>query len=80
MEPVGWMSSPTVKSETITKPYDGLERMFLSEMLKYAWPQQTSSGFGGGVGEEHFSSFLKDAYASQLAQRLALNLHISDMG
>jgi Rod binding domain-containing protein len=40
-----------------------LEASFLSEMLKYSGLGETRDSFGGGVGEEQFSSFLTDEYA-----------------
>ena len=40
-----------------------LEAVFLSEMLKSAGFGETSEAFGGGVGEEQFSSFLADQQA-----------------
>lgn len=45
-----------------------LEATFLSEMLKSAGFGKTSESFGGGVGEEQFSSFLRDAEAKEMAR------------
>ena len=45
-----------------------LEAVFLSEMLKSAGFGKTSEAFGGGVGEEQFSSFLADQQARAFAQ------------
>lgn len=35
-----------------------LEAAFLEEMLKYCGPSARSGAFGGGAGEEQFSSYL----------------------
>ena len=53
---------------------DGLERAFLGEMMKYAGPRETSSTYGGGIGESQMMSFLNDAYADAIAHRLDLGL------
>ncbi|MBT8418066.1 MAG: rod-binding protein [Silicimonas sp.] len=41
-----------------------LEASFLSEMLKTAGVGKAPEGFGGGAGEDQFSSFLVHEYAS----------------
>ncbi|WP_246175051.1 rod-binding protein [Paracoccus limosus] len=53
---------------------DGLEKAFLGEMLKYAGPQPMQGAFGGGIGEEQFSSMMTETYADALAKRLDLGL------
>ena len=45
-----------------------LETTFISEMLKAAGLGESRESFGGGVGEEQFSSFLRDAQAKNLAE------------
>lgn len=40
-----------------------LEASFLSEMLKSAGVGRPPEGFGGGAGEDHFSTFLTREYA-----------------
>ena len=40
-----------------------LEANFLAEMLKAAGVGEPRTSFGGGAGEEHFSSFLVQEYA-----------------
>lgn len=51
-----------------------LEAQFLSEMLKAAGFDAQVSGFSGGIGEEQFASFLRDAQAEEIAQSGALGL------
>ena len=59
---------------SVQKMADGLERAFLSEMLKDAGPRSAEGGFAGGVGESQFSSMLTDAYADALSAKLDLGL------
>jgi len=51
-----------------------LEAHFLSEMLKSAGVGQTPEEFGGGAGEDQFSSFLRDEQAKQMAQAGGIGL------
>lgn len=52
------------------KAADGMEKAFLTEMLKYAGPRPMQGEFGGGIGEDQFSSMLVETYADALAARL----------
>ncbi|MGI3164045.1 rod-binding protein [Pseudooceanicola sp. 200-1SW] len=40
-----------------------METSFLTEMLKSAGLGRTPEGFGGGPGEDHFASFLREEQA-----------------
>lgn len=51
-----------------------LERSFLSEMLAAAGFGEAREAFGGGAGEEQFSSFLRDAHAEAMVARGGLGL------
>ncbi len=51
-----------------------LEAAFLSEMLKSAGLGKTRQSFGGGAGEDQFSSFLVQHQARQLAQSGGIGL------
>ena len=51
-----------------------LEATFLSEMLKAAGFQSGGSGFGGGIGEDQFTSFLRDAQAQKMAEAGGIGL------
>ncbi|MFQ8430734.1 rod-binding protein [Amaricoccus sp. W119] len=53
---------------------EAFETSFLAEMLKESGVNQASSSFGGGAGEEAFSSFLTEQYAAKLAGRAELGL------
>ncbi len=51
-----------------------LEAGFLAEMLKSAGLGATRGEFGGGAGEEHFSSFLIQAQAREMVQAGGIGL------
>ncbi|WP_367646558.1 rod-binding protein [Ruegeria arenilitoris] len=51
-----------------------LEATFLAEMLKAAGLGKTRQAFGGGAGEDQFSSFLLQEQARQLARSGGIGL------
>ncbi len=51
-----------------------LESAFLSEMLKSAGVGQPRESFGGGAGEEQFSSFLRQAQADLMVKAGGIGL------
>lgn len=51
-----------------------LEATFLAEMLKASGLGKARDAFGGGAGEEQFSSFLVRQQADQLAQSGGIGL------
>lgn len=51
-----------------------LEATFLSEMLKSAGFGEARDSFGGGIGEENFQSFLRDAQARTMAEAGGIGL------
>lgn len=51
-----------------------METAFLSEMLKAAGVGKPSESFGGGAGEEHFASFLRDAQADEMVKAGGIGL------
>jgi peptidoglycan hydrolase FlgJ len=55
--------------EAVHKAAEAFEASFLAEMLRYTGVNTMPSGFGGGAGEEAFSSFLTEEYARLLAER-----------
>lgn len=57
-----------------------LEEAFLEEMLKYCGPVAREGEFGGGIGEEQFSSYLTQEYAAILADKLDLGLGLAVKG
>lgn len=57
----------------MTKAKD-LETGFLSEMLGYAGFGAPGETFGGGIGEDQFSSFLRDAQARKMVEKGGIGL------
>jgi Rod binding domain-containing protein len=51
-----------------------LEANFLAEMLKAAGVGEQIDGWGGGIGEEQFASFLRQAQADEMAKTGAIGL------
>lgn len=51
-----------------------LEGAFLSEMLKSAGLGKARDAFGGGVGEDQFSSLLRDMQAREMAEAGGIGL------
>ena len=53
---------------------DDLEATFLSEMLKSAGVGKSREAFGGGIGEDQFGSFLRDAHAKAMVRAGGIGL------
>lgn len=51
-----------------------LEATFLAEMLKSAKFGETPEAFGGGIGEDQFASFLRQAQADEMAKSGGIGL------
>lgn len=51
-----------------------LEASFLSEMLRHAGSKGQAGDFGGGIGEEQFSSFLTREHAKAITAKGGLGL------
>ncbi len=51
-----------------------LEASFLSEMLKAAKFGEARDSFGGGIGEDQFASFLRDAHAQNVVETGGIGL------
>lgn len=51
-----------------------LESVFLSEMLKSAGLDSSEGEFSGGIGEEQFSSFLRDEQAKAMTSKGGIGL------
>ena len=51
-----------------------IDRVFLADMLKRVSTFSTGGSFSGGVGEEQFASFLAEAYADKIAERIKLGV------
>lgn len=60
------LPAPSQQAERLRAKAQELEAAFLTEMLKSAGVGKTSDSFGGGAGEEAFSSFMTRAYAEKM--------------
>lgn len=73
---------PTLATPTGHRPEDDalrakateLEAAFLAEMLQFTGLGESSEEFGGGIGEEQFSSFLRQEQAQLMAERGGIGL------
>ncbi len=63
-------SAPPVRTRdaTLMEAAQNLEAAFLAEMLQSAGLGQTSESFGGGAGEDQFSSFLIQEQAKYIVK------------
>jgi Rod binding domain-containing protein len=77
------MPPPLLPPRTQTAPQDdralretaeAFEAAFLAEMLQQTGLNAMPSSFGGGAGEEAFSSLLTEEYARLLAERGGIGL------
>ena len=62
------MTTPPSTANRLQAAAEDLEAAFLAEMLKSAGLGKTRQSFGGGAGEDQFSSFLLQHQAQQLAR------------
>lgn len=62
------------KNPQLWRLSQSLESTFLAEMLGSAGLGQTSGEFGGGIGEDQFSSFLNQQRADAMVQSGGIGL------
>lgn len=60
--------SPPTRDDQLRDVAQKLEATFLAEMLKSAGFGKSQETFGGGSGEDQFSSFLVQAQAEKMAE------------
>ena len=65
---------PELKHKELRQAAQELETTFLAEMLKSAGLGQTSESFGGGAGEDQFSSFLMRDHARAMVRAGGIGL------
>jgi len=63
-----------LKHKSLREAAEKIEASFLAEMLKSAGLGKTSSQFGGGAGEDQFSSFLVQEQAMQMVKAGGIGL------
>lgn len=62
------------KDSVLRAAANKLEATFLSEMLKSAGFGKARESFGGGAGEDQFSSFLRQAQAEEMVRQGGIGL------
>ncbi|WP_420569088.1 rod-binding protein [Thalassovita sp.] len=62
------------RTQALREAAQKIEASFLSEMLKAAGVGKASETFGGGIGEEQFASFLRDAQAQEMVRAGGIGL------
>lgn len=62
------------RAEALMERARELESAFLSEMLGHAGLSAESGKFGGGIGEEQFSSFLRHEQAKLMVKQGGIGL------
>ncbi|QJF53293.1 rod-binding protein [Roseobacter ponti] len=73
--PVAQPSTPTFsQDQRLRAAAEKLEAGFLAEMLKSAGLGKTSEHFGGGAGEDQFSSFLLQEQALEMVRAGGIGL------
>ena len=65
---------PAPKNDALRKQAQALEAAFLAEMLAHTGLDATSEGFGGGIGEDQFGSFLRQEQAKLMVARGGIGL------
>jgi peptidoglycan hydrolase FlgJ len=66
--------APPTKTEALRKQAQALEAAFLAEMLGHTGLDAASEGFGGGIGEDQFGSFLREEQAKLMVSRGGIGL------
>ncbi len=65
---------PTPERQHMMDKAKELEAAFLSEMLSYTGLNAESESFGGGAGEDQFSSFLRGEQARLMVEKGGIGL------
>ena len=67
-------SRPPVTEAVLRARAQEMEAVFLAEMLGHAGLNTAPAGFGGGVGEDQFASFLRAEQAAAMAAKGGIGL------
>lgn len=68
------LPEPTGGNARLRDAAQKIEATFLAEMLKSAGFGTSKSAFGGGIGEDQFSSFLREAQAGEMSKAGGIGL------
>ncbi|MDR9482731.1 MAG: rod-binding protein [Salibaculum sp.] len=71
--PAGLPGAPQ-QAERLKSAAQQLEASFMAQMLKSAGVGETPQGFGGGIGEDQFASFLRREQAREMAEAGGIGL------
>ncbi len=74
LPPLGNGTPFAQKSNPLREKAAELETAFLTEMLGHAGLGDTRQSFGGGIGEEQFSSFLRHEQAAAMVKAGGIGL------
>lgn len=79
IDPIGSAAPPAARErpkadDPLWIAAQALEQNFLSEMLKAAGLGETPGAFGGGIGEEQFASYLREAQSDAMVQAGGIGL------
>jgi flagellar protein FlgJ len=66
--------SQTERRALLMEKAKALEATFLSEMLSYAGMGASDGPFSGGMGEEQYNSFLREAQAKAIVEHGGIGL------
>jgi Rod binding domain-containing protein len=72
--PLAQPRAPARSDADLRAAAESFEASFLAEMLQYSGLNAMPAGFGGGAGEEAFSSLLTEQYAHLLSERGGVGL------
>lgn len=73
-DPIRAVPSLPKSDDPLMQQARALEASFLSEMLSYAGMGKSQDAFGGGIGEEQFSSFLRQEQAERMVAKGGIGL------
>lgn len=71
---IGPASLGSPDRNVLWKKAQQLEAAFLAEMLRHAGMEPQSGSFGGGIGEEQFASFMREAQATAMVKAGGIGL------
>ena len=74
MHPPALSTILSPRSAQLMQKAQELETRFLSEMLAHTGLDAQTGAFNGGIGEDQFASFLREAQAKALVDRGGLGL------
>lgn len=67
-------AAPPTRTEALRTQANALEAAFLAEMLGYSGLDTPSESFGGGIGEDHFGSFMRQEQAKLMVAQGGIGL------